>query len=184
MSTLAPSDWIVRWSHLLQGGCKVLDVACGGGRHLQWFAQRGHPVLGIDIDTSGAAWVAGAQLVQSDTEGQPWPLLHQGEPQQFGAVVVTNYLWRPLMPTLLRSLAPDGVLLYETFAAGNETVGRPARADFLLQPGELLQHFSGLHVVAYECGVLDNPTRYIQRIAAVRRIAGTTHTAAYCLSLK
>jgi SAM-dependent methyltransferase len=184
VSTVAPSDWIIRWSHLLASGCDVLDVACGGGRHLHWFAQRNHPVLGVDKDTSASAWVAGAQLVQADIEGKGWPLLHQGQPRQFGGVVVTNYLWRPLMPTLAHSLAPKGVLLYETFAAGNETVGRPARADFLLQPGELLQHFADLHVVAYECGVLENPRRFVQRIAAVRQSTDSAQIAAYSVSLK
>ncbi len=184
VSVQAPSEWIVRWSHLLRGGCEVLDVACGGGRHLQWFAQRGHPVLGVDIDTSAAAWVTQAQLLQADIEGQPWPLSQQGQSRQFGAVVVTNYLWRPLMPILAQSLAPDGVLLYETFALGNASVGRPARPDFLLRPGELLQHFSGLHVVAYECGVLENPKRFVQRIAAVRQSTDAGQIAAYSLSLK
>ena len=83
-------------------------------------------------------------------------------------MVVTNYLWRPLLPTILDSVAPGGVLLYETFAQGNESVGRPARADFLLRPGELLQAFGALRVVAYEDGFLDAPARFVQRIAAVR----------------
>ncbi|NVO05976.1 MAG: class I SAM-dependent methyltransferase [Rhodoferax sp.] len=163
----APSPWITRWSHLLPSGCTVLDVACGSGRHLQWFAARGHPVLGVDRDIGAAqALLPGAQLVQADIENGPWPLATPQGPRPFGAVVVTNYLWRPLLPTLLHSLAPGGLLLYETFAAGNETVGRPARPDFLLQPGELLQLCSGLQVVAYENGFLDDPARFVQRIAA------------------
>ena len=81
--------------------------------------------------------------------------------------MVTNYLWRPLWPTLLASLAPGGVLVYETFAAGNETVGKPSRPDFLLQPGELLRLCQGLRVVAYEDGFLDAPARFVQRIAAI-----------------
>jgi len=88
--------------------------------------------------------------------------------RQFDAVVVTNYLWRPLFPTLLASLAPGGVLIYETFAAGNETVGKPSRPDFLLQPGELLQLCKNLHVVAFENGFLSNPDRFVQRIVAMR----------------
>jgi SAM-dependent methyltransferase len=163
----APSPWITRWSHLLPSGCVVLDVACGSGRHLQWFAARGHAVVGVDQDIAAAATlVPAAQLVQADIENGPWPLFNAEAPRQFGAVVVTNYLWRPLLPTLLQSLAPGGLLLYETFAAGNETVGRPARPDFLLQPGELLQLCTNLQVVAYENGFLDNPPRFVQRIAA------------------
>ena len=154
-------------------GAPVLDVACGGGRHLHWFAERGHPVTGVDIDTTAAAaQVPQARLVTADIENGPWPLTDaSGQAEVFGVVVVTNYLWRPLLPTLLDSLAPGGVLLYETFAQGNETVGRPARPDFLLRTGELLQVCAGLQVVAYENGYLDNPARFVQRIAAVREAA-------------
>jgi SAM-dependent methyltransferase len=163
------STWVQRWSHLLAPSATVLDVACGSGRHLAWFSQHGHTVTGIDIDIhAAAANVSSAGLIQADIETGPWPLQKNGAPESFGAVVVTNYLWRPLMPTLLASLAPGGVLLYETFAAGNETVGRPRNPDFLLQPGELLALCNGLHVVAYEHGFLDQPARYVQRIAALR----------------
>jgi SAM-dependent methyltransferase len=163
------SNWVQRWSHLLAPDASVLDVACGSGRHLAWFTQRGHAVTGIDIDIQAATAHAGAaRLVQADIEAGPWPLHIDGAPEPFGAVVVTNYLWRPLMPTLLASLAPSGVLLYETFAAGNETLGRPRNPNFLLRPGELLTLCAGLHVVAYEHGYLDQPARYVQRIAALR----------------
>jgi SAM-dependent methyltransferase len=165
--SVAPSPWIARWSHLLPPGCTVLDVACGSGRHLQWFAKRGHTVFGVDRDIAAArALLPTAQLLQADIENGPWPFDGPEGPRQFGAVVVTNYLWRPLLPLLLKSLAPGGLLLYETFAAGNETVGRPARPDFLLQPGELLQLCAGWQVVAYENGFLAEPQRFVQRIAA------------------
>ena len=163
----APSPWIARWSHLLPPGCEVLDVACGSGRHLQWFAPRGHTVVGVDLDIAAArARLPDAQLVQADIENGPWPFTTLDGPRPFGAIVVTNYLWRPLLPILLQSLAPGGLLLYETFAAGNETVGRPARADFLLQAGELLRVCATLQVVAYENGFASNPDRFVQRIAA------------------
>jgi SAM-dependent methyltransferase len=163
------STWVQRWSHFLQPQASVLDVACGSGRHLAWFSRRGHNVTGVDVDIQAAAANAGdARLIQADLEAGPWPLQKDGAPEQFGAVVVTNYLWRPLLPTLVASLAPGGVLLYETFAAGNETLGRPRNPDFLLQPGELLSLCDGLHVVAYEHGFLDQPARYVQRIAALR----------------
>lgn len=165
---LSASAWVQRWSHLLAPGTPVLDVACGGGRHLAWFAQRGHPVTGVDREIASArAALSGATLVEADLENAPWPLMQDGKPQRFGAVVVTNYLWRPLFPTLIASLAPGGVLLYETFAQGNETIGRPARPDFLLQPGELLRQCDALQVVAYESGFLDAPARFVQRIVAV-----------------
>lgn len=167
--TEPPSAWVRRWSHLVRPGGAVLDVACGHGRHLHWFAQRGHPVTGVDRSPEAIAAASPlGTVVEADIENGPWPLLRNGQPRTFDAVVVTNYLWRALFPVLLASVAPDGVLIYETFAAGNETVGRPARPDFLLQPGELLRVCAGLRVVAYEDGYLDRPERYVQRIVAVR----------------
>ena len=164
-----PSPWIVRWSHLVEPGATVLDVACGSGRHLAWFAGRGHRVTGVDRDIDQARLNASdAELVCADIEAGPWPLQNAGNIQDFGAVVVTNYLWRPLMDTLLASVAPGGVLLYETFAMGNAGVGRPSRPDFLLQPGELLTFCAALDVVAYEQGYLQDPPRFVQRIAAIR----------------
>ncbi len=136
---------------------------------MHWFAQRGHAVTGIDKDLGAAqANACPGTLVCADIENGSWPLYNGELPQTFGAVVVTNYLWRPLLPLLIKSVAPNGVLLYETFAQGNESVGRPTRADFLLQPGELLGACRDLHIVAYENGVLEQPTRFVQRIAAIR----------------
>jgi len=161
----APSEWIVRWSHLRAPGAYVLDVACGGGRHMRWFAGRGHAVTGVDRSPEAVA-TAGAfgQVVEADIESGPWPF----SGQTFGAVIVTNYLWRPRMADIVGAVAPGGVLLYETFAAGNEAVGKPSRPDFLLQPGELLAACAGLRVVAYEDGFIAQPERFVQRIAAVR----------------
>ena len=162
-----PSPWVTRWAHLIAPGAPVLDVACGSGRHLRWLAARGHPVTGVDRDAAALAGLAGVgTLIEADIENGPWPLAGQ----RFGAVVVTNYLWRPLLPALLDSVAPGGVLIYETFTAGNETVGKPSRPDFLLRPGELLSWCPApdWHVVAYEDGFIEAPARFVQRIAAVR----------------
>jgi SAM-dependent methyltransferase len=168
-AALTPSAWVQRWSHLVPAGGTVLDVACGQGRHLRWFAQRGHAVTGIDRDAAALAAAGTGRLIEADIENGPWPLRHtDGQPQTFDAVIVTHYLWRALFPVLLASVAPGGVLIYETFAAGNETVGKPSRLDFLLQPGELLRLCAPLRVVAYEDGYLDAPPRFVQRIAAVR----------------
>ena len=132
---------------------------------MHWFHARHHPVTGVDISAEAIAHCrAWGEVIEADLEAGAWPL----PGRQFSAIVVTNYLWRPLLPTLVGSLAPGGVLLYETFAAGNETVGRPARPDFLLQPGELLEACAALRVLAYEDGFLENPSRYVQRIAALR----------------
>ena len=147
----------------------MLDIACGGGRHLAWFAARQHAVTGVDRDTNQALMHApSAELVCADIENNPWPFQTDGVLRTFDAVVVINYLWRPLLKTVVASVAPGGVLLYETFAAGNETLGRPTRPDFLLQPGELLQACAGLEIVAYENGYLQDPPRFVQRIAAIR----------------
>ena len=166
----APSEWVRRWSHLVPAGGAVLDVACGRGRHLRWFAGRGHPVAGVDRDPQAVAAAADCGPVElADIENGPWPL--PGE--TFCAVVVTNYLWRPLLGTMVASVAAGGVLIYETFAAGNQAFGKPSRPDFLLQRGELLQACAGLRVVAYEDGFLEAPERFVQRIAAVRPAPGT-----------
>ncbi|MEN9483504.1 MAG: hypothetical protein RJB37_1384, partial [Pseudomonadota bacterium] len=127
-----PSAWIRRHAGLipnLDNGASVLDLACGSGRHVRWLAARGAQVTAVD-----------------DIENGPWPL----PGRTFDAIVVTNYLWRPLLPAIVASVAPGGVLLYETFAHGNASVGKPSRPDFLLQPGELLDRVRPeLRVVAY-----------------------------------
>lgn len=160
-----PSTWVQRWSHLVPKGGSVLDVACGHGRHLRWFAQRQHLVVGVDRSPEAVEAVASlGEVLVADIENGPWPFTGR----TFTAVVVTNYLWRPLLPAIVACVAPGGVLLYETFAMGNETVGKPSRPDFLLQPGELLVACQGLHIVAFEDGFVDAPARFVQRIAAVR----------------
>lgn len=163
--TLAPSPWVQRWSALVREGASVLDVACGSGRHLRWFAQRSCRVTGVDRDAAAVEPLrALGEIVVADIESGPWPFAGR----RFDAVVVTNYLWRPLLPAIMASVAEGGVLLYETFAMGNETVGKPSRPDFLLRPAELLQAAAGLRVVGYEDGFLAEPDRYVQRLAAVR----------------
>ncbi len=135
-----PSAWIRRWTHLVPAGGTVLDVACGHGRHMRWFARHGHPVTGIDRDADALASAADAgRTIAADIEDGPWPL----EGETFAGVVVTNYLWRALLPRIVASVADGGLLLYETFAQGNETVGKPSRPDFLLRSGELLQACAG-----------------------------------------
>ncbi len=160
-----PSDWVTRWAPLLAPGAAVLDLACGRGRHLRWLAARGLAVTGVDRDAEALAPLAAhATTLVADIESGPWPLAGR----VFDAVVVTNYLHRPLLPAVVAALGPGGLLLYETFAAGQETVGRPSRPDFLLQPGELLAACAGLEVLAYEDGWLQAPLRRVQRIAALR----------------
>jgi SAM-dependent methyltransferase len=167
----AASAWVKRWSHLLPEGGSVLDVACGRGRHARWFHQRGLRVVAVDRSADAIAAInlpaERCETLVADIENGLWPLTGR----QFDAVVVTNYLWRPLLPTLLASLAAGGVLIYETFAAGNETVGKPSRPDFLLQRGELLQVCQTLRTIAFEEGFEDGHVqRFAQRIVAVREM--------------
>ena len=120
------SPWIRRWTHLVPTGGEILDVASGRGRHARWFAQRGHPVVAVDRDAEALATLQGvADTVTADIENGPWPF----QERQFAGVVVTNYLWRELLPQIVAAVAPGGVLLYETFAHGNETVGKPSRPE-------------------------------------------------------
>lgn len=178
--SLAPSSWVVRWSTLVRPGGHVLDVACGSGRHVRWLAARGFVVTGVDRDAAAVEPLrAAAEIVVADIEGGLWPLAGR----QFDGVLVTNYLWRPRLADIVAAVAPGGVLIYETFAAGNETVGKPSRPDFLLQPGELLQAAAALRVVAYEDGFLDGPPRFVQRIAAVRPLALSSGPARFTLDL-
>lgn len=159
-----PSDWVRRWAPLIRPGGTVLDLACGSGRHLRWLAAQGFALTGVDRDAEALAPLAGlAEIIPADIEAGPWPLAGR----RFDAIVVTNYLWRPLFPLIRAALADDGVLLYETFADGHQALGRPSRPDFLLQPGELITLAAGLRIVAYEAGRLEDPPRVVQRIAAL-----------------
>ena len=182
------SDWVQRWSHLAAANARVLDIACGSGRHMKWFSERGHTTTGIDRSAEAVAAAGQFGLaIQADIENGPWPLMCDAQAQAFDVVVVTNYLWRPLFPTVLQSLAPGGLLLYETFEIGNESVGKPSRPDFLLQPGELLTLCQGLQIVAFEDGFLPHPERFVQRIAAFKpnmRTNAKQPLARHLLSLK
>jgi SAM-dependent methyltransferase len=177
---LRASPWVQRWSHLVAPGARVLDVACGAGRHLRWFARRGCGVTGVDRDASALALAegSGAELVRADIESSAWPF----PGRRFDAVVVTNYLWRALMPVLVDSVEDGGVLIYETFAQGNEHFGRPANPDHLLRAGELLALVApALRPVAFEDGFLGPPGRCVQRIVAVRDAPGACDPARWRL---
>jgi SAM-dependent methyltransferase len=160
-----PSKWVVRWSSLIAPDASVLDVAAGSGRHTTWLSARGCRVTAVDRDAESMKRLSAcAEVVVADLESGPWPFAER----RFDAIVVTNYLWRPLFPTLVATLAEGGVLLYETFAAGQETIGRPSRPEFLLARGELLEALKTLRIVAFEDGFLTHPGRFVQRVVAVR----------------
>jgi SAM-dependent methyltransferase len=172
----APSPWIVRWCELIPPRSRILDLACGAGRHAVLLAQRGHTVVAVDRDVASVGTLVSTLARSSapalrievqcrDLEAQPWPYA-AGE---FDAIVVTNYLYRPLFAPMLAALKPGGILLYETFARGNERFGKPSNPDFLLEPGELLRRVqSVLRVIAYEDVYVDQPkSALVQRLCAI-----------------
>ncbi len=168
---MKPSAWIERFGGSVPADGRMCDVACGSGRHTRWFAARGHPVVALDRDLSGVTDLRGdpaLELIECDLEiGAPVPVAAGS----CAAVVVSNYLWRPVLDELVALLVSGGWLLYETFAVGNERFGRPTNPDYLLRPGELLDLAArhSLRVVAYEDVVVDEPRpAAVQRIATVR----------------
>jgi SAM-dependent methyltransferase len=164
---LPPSPWVRRWSAFIRPGGAVLDVACGAGRHARWLATLGFEVDAVDRAPGlFEAPPPGVRLLAADIEGGPWPY----EGRRFDAIVVTNYLHRPLLPRLVDSLETGGVLIYETFARGHERFGKPSNPDYLLAPGELLAAVAGkLRVLGYEDVVVDEPrTAAVQRLCARR----------------
>ena len=166
-----PSLWVERYIGGIISGGRVLDVACGAGRHIGLAREFGYPVVGVDRDVAAAAMEfggdPGVDLVAFDLEnGRAFPFA----PGSFSGVVVTNYLWRPILPDIVAAVAGAGVLVYETFRIGNERFGKPSCADFLLRPNELLEAIAGrLHVVAYEEAELEQPARLVARVCAVGR---------------
>ncbi len=166
---LRPSPWVLRFAPLIPAGGAVLDLACGMGRHVRLFLERGHPVTAVDIDLSDIADVMdhpALEALQIDLEdGRPFPFAGR----RFAGVVVTNYLYRPFLPALVGAVAPGGVLIYETFAQGNERLGRPRNPDHLADPGELLEAVRGrLRVLAYEDLTIERPhPAAVQRICAL-----------------
>jgi len=161
---MTPSAWLQRFAPAPPG--TALDVACGSGRNLRWLSGAGWQVTGVDRDTAATSVLQSlAKIVDADIENGTWPLPQQ----QFDLVVVCNYLWRPLFDDIRAAVKPGGWLIWETFADGQQTIGRPARPDFLLQRGELLRVCEGWRIVAYEdlfeSGV---NARFVQRVAAIR----------------
>jgi len=165
------SPWVQRFAPLIPGG-EVLDLACGSGRHARHLAALDHAVLAVDRDGAALEAAAGHNITTSEidleAEGACWPF----GPERFSGIVVTNYLHRPLIADMIGSLAPHGVLIYETFADGNAQFGKPSNPAFLLQAGELLEvaQAQGLRVIAFEDGVVAAPkSAMVQRICAVKQ---------------
>ena len=166
----AASPWVRQWAADLPDGSRVLDVACGNGRHLALFAELGHAVTGVDrdIQAAEALELPEVRLVQADLEGQDWPLADQ----RFDAVVVTNYLWRPLFPQLRAAVGAKGRMIYETFMVGHEEFGRPRNPDFLLREGELLAEFGAeWDVLGFAEGPEGEPATSVRQRICARRTA-------------
>ena len=165
----APSPWVVRWSAEIPVVGRVLDLACGAGRHARYLARRGFAVDAVDRDTAlFQDPPAQVSLLKADLEGEPWPYAGRS----FAAIVVANYLHRPLFPVLIEALSPGGILIYETFALGNERFGKPSNPDFLLKSGELLEAVHGkLRVLGYEDVYLETPKpAMVQRLCAKKKV--------------
>lgn len=168
-----PSDWVRRFAPLIPAGGRVLDLACGSGRHTRWLAERGFQLEAVDRDQAALAQMAhcpGVSCRCVDLEGGAWPYYAE----VFDGVVVTNYLWRPLLPPLLKIIEYGGVLIYETFMVGNERFGKPSNPAFLLRANELLELVRGrLRVVAFEQGEIEHPRpAMVQRLVAIRAAEG------------
>lgn len=168
-SQQAPSTWIAQHAHLIPENGHILDLACGKGRHTRFFLQKGHAVTAVDIDLGGVADLAtvpDTTLIEADLENAAWPLAGR----QYDAVIVCNYLHRPILNHIFQVVAPGGLLLYDTFAAGNERFGRPRNPAFLLQADELLRLTRDDFVArAYQHGRVDTPRPAIrQSLCAIR----------------
>lgn len=167
---IAPSAWVVCHLQRVATGGRILDLACGRGRHARLAAAAGHPVLAVDRDAAALAaldGVPGIAVRCADLEGESWPLAGEA----FAGIIVTNYLWRPRLAQLCALLAPGGVLIYETFMAGNEAYGKPSNPDFLLHSRELrtVAAAAGLREIAFLEGYAEEPQPSMrQAICAVR----------------
>ena len=171
----APSAWVKRFIARIPAG-RVLDLACGSGRHARLLAAAGHTVLAVDRNAEALASTAGPSIDTSciDLESGDGAV-ESLQPGSFSGIVVTNYLHRPLLPLLFASLAEGGVLIVETFAHGNGAFGKPSSPAFLLQPGELLGAAlaAQVHVLAFEDGYRAFPTpAMLQKLCAIKLRTG------------
>jgi len=165
-STATPSVWVNRFLPLIKPGGLVLDLAAGNGRHVRLLRDCGFAVCAVDRDTTALLAFVGPSCEVRRIDLETDDVRQLGD--DYDGIIVTNYLHRPLLSTIACVLAPGGVLIYETFARGNERFGQPRNPEFLLHPGELLEASTSLTVVAFEQGEISVPRpAVIQRLAAV-----------------
>jgi len=179
--TAAPSSWVVEHAGLIRKGGRVLDLACGGGRHAVWLAAQGYLVDAVDRDPEAIAAMQGIANINADIadlETGNWPATDQrydvvcddAHDGIYDGIIVSRYLFRPLLSVLPSMLKPGGVLIYETFMVGNERYGRPSNPDYLLRPDELKSVYAPLlEIRAFEQGEVEEPVPAVmQRICAVK----------------
>ena len=162
-----PSEWLLEHYTTFKPGGDILDLACGAGRHAIFLQEQGYQVTAVDIDTAAleAIQTASINVIRADLEGAAWPF----GAEQFDGIVVVNYLWRPLFGELIGSLKPGGVMMYDTFALGNERFGRPRNPDFLLQKGELKSVFADFDILAWEEGEKKHPSPSVRQSIVARK---------------
>jgi SAM-dependent methyltransferase len=164
---LRPSPFILQWLPEIKSGGSVLDLACGKGRHTRAALDAGFHVSAVDSDVSGLAMADKLEIIQADLEAEAWPL----EGRTFDGVIVTNYLWRPLFALLRHAVGPGGLILYETFTAGNERYGKPSNPDFLLEEGELAREFGdGFETLLFEHQTETGPVPAVRQRLAARKL--------------
>jgi SAM-dependent methyltransferase len=171
-----PSPWIVRFAPLVKAEGCVLDLACGGGRHSRYFLEQGNKVVALDRSIDAVADLSdnpACEIICTNLETDEAIFGKLGEltGRSFDAIIVVNYLHRPLFNYFFNALAPGGVFIYETFARGNEKFTRPRNPDYLLKSAELLNLAQGgLDVIAYEHGIDKKGllSVVIQRICAIK----------------
>ncbi len=168
------SAWVEKHLHLLGRDQPVLDLAAGSGRHTRLLLEQGYEnITAADIDTTALSDLAerpGVSVVNHDLEKAPWPFA----PASFAGIIVTNYLWRPRFSSIIATLSPGGVLIYETFMQGQERLGRPRNPDFLLQPGELRQRLEPFcDILAFREGPDPGPPPAMRQSVVARRRDGS-----------
>ena len=166
----SPEEWVKKHIHLIPEKSTVADIACGKGRHTRLLLRRGFFVVAFDKDVSGLRDIPptpNLRVVEVDLEADNECLKH---PKEFSAIIVVNYLHRPLFDNLIHALKPGGILIYQTFMVGNERYGRPHNTDYLLKENELSTRLEAeFRIIEFDQGYIEYPKpAVIQKICATK----------------